>query len=73
LNTLLNHVRILPFDEDAARSSALIGVDLKRSGKPIGPIDTLIAGTALSTRATLVTHNRREFQRVPGLKTVDWF
>ena len=35
-------------------------------------MDTLIAATALSRNATLVTRNLREFGRVQGLKVVDW-
>jgi len=40
---------------------------------PIGAIDTLITGIVLSQNATLVTHNTREFSRVPNLAVVDWF
>ena len=40
---------------------------------PIGPLDNLIAGTAIAAGARLVTHNRSEFGRVPGLRIVDWF
>jgi len=36
-------------------------------------MDTLIAATALAHSATLVTRNVREFARVPGLKSVDWY
>jgi len=32
----------------------------------------MIASIALARRATLVTHNTREFNRVPGLSIVDW-
>jgi tRNA(fMet)-specific endonuclease VapC len=73
LQTLRESVRVLPFDDEAARAAARIGAALKKSGKPIGPMDTLIAGTAAAVGAILVTHNVLEFQRVPGLKTVDWF
>jgi tRNA(fMet)-specific endonuclease VapC len=40
---------------------------------PIGPMDVLIAGTAVSLQADLVTHNVGEFSRVGGLSIVDWF
>jgi tRNA(fMet)-specific endonuclease VapC len=39
----------------------------------LGPIDTLIAGTALAHSATLVTHNTKGFSRVRGLRLLDWF
>jgi tRNA(fMet)-specific endonuclease VapC len=45
---------------------------LEKRGQGIGPIDTLIAAQALRLGATIVTHNLREFSRVPGLKVVDW-
>lgn len=35
--------------------------------------DTLIAGTALAHGATLVTHNTKEFRRVPHLALADWY
>lgn len=38
----------------------------------MGPYDSLIAAHAHALGATLVTHNTREFQRVPGLKLTDW-
>ena len=46
---------------------------LEGLGTPIGPLDTLIAGTALAHRAVLVSRNIREFGRVAGLEVVDWY
>jgi tRNA(fMet)-specific endonuclease VapC len=64
---------VLPFGLDAARTAAEIRMELERHGTPIGPLDTLVAATALEYRATLVTHNVREFGRVKGLKVEDWY
>jgi predicted nucleic acid-binding protein len=50
--------------------------DQDKAGKSwhaIGPYDTLIAGIALSSNATLVTHNTKELSRVKGLSLEDWF
>ena len=63
-------VRLLPFGEAAARQHADIRAALRR--KPIGPNDLVIAATALAFGATLVTNNRREFDRVPGLSVATW-
>ena len=65
--------RILPFDEQAASASAELRAQWEKAGSGIGPIDTLIAGTAMAHAATLVTHNTKEFSRVRGLRLLDWY
>jgi tRNA(fMet)-specific endonuclease VapC len=45
---------------------------LQAAGTPIGSLDMLIAGHALSRNLILLTHNLKEFKRVPGLKAEDW-
>ena len=40
--------------------------------KSIGRADLLIADLTLAARATLVTRNRKDFGRVPGLMTENW-
>jgi len=39
---------------------------------PIGPYHLQIAAIALANGLTLVTHNSREFSRVPELRLEDW-
>ena len=73
LEALLRVVNLLPFDQRAASAAAGIRFELEGAGIPIGPMDTLIAGTALAWGATLVTRNTREFGRIRGLRTVDWY
>jgi tRNA(fMet)-specific endonuclease VapC len=63
---------VLEFDEEDARQAGQIRAHLALKGTPIGPYDVLIAGQAMARELTLVTHNAREFQRVPGLKVEDW-
>ena len=73
LRTLLEIATVLVFDEAAAGAAASVRFALEKAGTPIGPLDTLIAGMAIAHSAILVTHNTREFARVPGLKIVDWY
>jgi len=40
--------------------------------KKIGRADLLIAAIALANRATLVSRNLRDFQKVPGLHVENW-
>jgi len=63
---------IVDFDREDARQAGEIRAKLAAAGTPIGPYDVLIAGQALARALTLITHNIREFQRVPGLLTDDW-
>jgi tRNA(fMet)-specific endonuclease VapC len=73
LDDLLRRHECLQFDADAAVKAGQIRASLRRLGQPIGPYDLLLAGAALSRGLILVTHNVREFERVPGLKLEDWF
>ena len=73
LNVLLGSVRVLPFGGAEARAAARIRVKLEKTGEPIGPMDLLIAATALEQGAVLVTHNVKEFRRVSGLRVEDWY
>jgi tRNA(fMet)-specific endonuclease VapC len=68
----LANVEVLAFDSAVGRRAAELRHALERRGEGIGPLDTLIAATALAHNATLVTRNVREFGRVEGLKVADW-
>ena len=65
-------IRILPFDDVAAREYGDIRAILERRGTPIGANDLLIAAYARSLQLTLVTNNVREFERVKGLHLENW-
>lgn len=73
LDRLLAYLTILPLGGGEARAAAAVRHHLERRGLPIGPLDTLIAGTALYHDATLVTRNVREFGRVSGLRVDNWY
>jgi tRNA(fMet)-specific endonuclease VapC len=73
LDELLGILKVLPLDEAAAKAAAQTEATLRAAGKPIGPMDTLIAGIAIAHHATLVTRNTGEFRRVRGLSIVDWY
>lgn len=60
------------FDDAAAGEFGKLQAYLSQQGCRIGPNDTLIAAIALANDLTLVTHNTREFSRVPNLKIEDW-
>jgi tRNA(fMet)-specific endonuclease VapC len=63
---------VIALDKEDARQAGRLRAALALEGTPIGPYDVLIAGQALAREMTLVTHNRKEFGRVPGLRVEDW-
>lgn len=65
-------LEIVDFDASAAGVYGLVRAALEKKGRPIGPLDTLIAAHALDIESVLVTNNTREFRRVPGLAIEDW-
>lgn len=72
LEMFLAPLEILPFDTKALWAYGALRANLERQGQPIGALDTMIAAHALSLDAPLVTHNTREFERVPGLRLEKW-
>ena len=72
LSMLLANIEILNFDVDAANCYGKIRADLEKKGIPIGPLDMMIAGHAMSMGYTVVTNNVKEFSRVPDLKIENW-
>ncbi|PIE01205.1 MAG: VapC toxin family PIN domain ribonuclease [Acidobacteria bacterium] len=73
LNSFLSYIEVFPFTSKEAKVSTSIRAQLENLGTPMGAYDTLIAGIALSSNSTLVTHNTKEFQRVQNLTIKDWF
>ncbi len=61
-----------PFDRASAERYAELRADLQRRGQLIGGNDMQIAAIALAHGLILVTHNTREFSRIPGLQLEDW-
>ena len=67
VETLLREVPVLAFDLGTARTHAQLANGLAAIGQSIGANDLLIAVTALTRGYSVLTHNLRHFERVPGL------
>ena len=72
LTLLLANIEIMDFDSLAAESYGKICADLEKAGKPIGPLDMMIAGHAKALGYVVVTNNTKKFERVEGLKLENW-
>jgi tRNA(fMet)-specific endonuclease VapC len=65
-------VAVLPFGLQVTDTYGRVRATLERAGKPIGPLDSQTAATAVACGLILVTNNVGEFERVPGLSVEDW-
>jgi tRNA(fMet)-specific endonuclease VapC len=71
LRRMVENYRLIPlidFDTSAAAEFQRLKVTRLR----IGTMDLRIAAIALARGATLVTRNRTDFEKVPGLIVEDW-
>ena len=68
----VSRLEVLAYGRKAAAHYGDIRADLERKGRPIGVNDLHIAGHARSEGMTLVSNNLREFERVEGLRVVNW-
>lgn len=73
LDDLLNVIAPKPVPMEAANHYGAIRAHLDAAGTPVGGNDLWIAAHALAHNMTLVTHNVREFRRIPGLSVENWF
>lgn len=72
LDQFVSPLEVASFDRDATATYGRLRAALEKKGQMIGSMDLLIAAHAVSLDVRLVTHNSREFGRVPGLKIEDW-
>ena len=72
MNLFLAAFTVLPFDRSDAETFGKLRAELAALGSPIGPYDIQIAAQGVTRGLTVVTHNTKEFARVPGIQLEDW-
>jgi tRNA(fMet)-specific endonuclease VapC len=73
LEQFISLIRVIDFSSREATAAAELRARLEKMGRPIGPLDNLLAGTALAHQATFITRNLKEFARVRGLSVENWY
>ena len=72
VEAFLRPLAVLPLGRDEAIHWGIIEARLRTHGNPIEAEDAMIAATAHAHGLTVVTGNLRHFERLKGLKVVDW-
>ena len=70
LREFLIGVEVIPLDDAICRIFARERSRLREYGNLIGDLDILIGSTALRHNLTLLTNNRRHFERLRGLNII---
>ena len=69
---LLRSMEVLDLTREAARTFGDLKALLERQGRKLPDADLFIAAICLEHGATIVTGNRRHFDRIPGLAIENW-
>lgn len=72
IEDFLREVETLPVDDRVANAFARLRSEQLDSGRLTPSTDLWIAATAIAHRMTLVTHNTRDYESIPGLSLADW-
>ena len=72
MHAFLANYDTLPFTEQDAALFGAFRAQLEAAGITIGVLDVMIAAQGVANGLTVVTHNTREFIRIPGIKLEDW-
>lgn len=73
IESIISQIELIPFDKDAALRYSGIRVYLEKKGIIISERDLQIASIAGSRDLCVVTHNVKEFTRIPELRVEDWY
>ncbi|NJN90961.1 MAG: type II toxin-antitoxin system VapC family toxin, partial [Leptolyngbyaceae cyanobacterium SL_5_14] len=68
LEQTLSNYLVIPVDIELCRSWGNLRAEMQIIGRPISVQDAWIAATALLYNLPLVTHNVKDFSRIPGLE-----
>jgi tRNA(fMet)-specific endonuclease VapC len=72
IQELLQEVKLLDFDADCAEQFGRLRGESLQKGMLVNTVDLMIASVAIVHDLTLVTHNTKDFETIPGLRMVDW-
>ena len=72
LQLALGSLKLWPFDPPAAFEYGRLHAELRRLGRPIGVIDTMIAAVAKTLGDCTVVSTDSDLHAVPGLTVENW-
>jgi tRNA(fMet)-specific endonuclease VapC len=72
IRTIENAFEVMPIGHEIAQTFGELKTNLEKQGTPLDDFDLILAACALTHNCTLVTNNVKHFDRVPGLRLMNW-
>jgi len=72
IKILEQSIETLPIGLESTEIFGILKAQLEIAGNRLDDFDLIIASCAMSRNLTLVTNNTKHFQRIEGLKLVNW-
>ena len=72
IRTLESKLEIIPVGKESAEIFGMLKASLEKQGTPLDDFDLTLASCALAHNLVLVTNNVKHFQRIDGLRLVNW-
>ena len=70
LKQFLSQIHKLDLDSNSSKKAAEIFEDLKRKGKLVDVLDIMIASIVITNKESLLTLNKKHFERIPGIRLI---
>jgi len=68
IEEILSSITVLPLTKESAILAGEIDSELMIAGEPIGTTDIMIGAIAKHNNETLITRNKKHFEKIKGLK-----
>ena len=72
IRTLESKLEIIPVGRESSEVFGMLKANLEKQGTPLDDFDLTLASCALAHNLVLVTNNVKHFQRIEGLRLVNW-
>lgn len=68
INEFINSLNVLNLDKKSAILAGKLEIELAKTGNKIGIMDIMIGAIAITNNETLLTRNKKHFDKINGLK-----
>lgn len=68
VEAFLSWIKVMDFNDESSKEAAKIFESLKAKGELIDVLNVIISSIVITNKESLLTHNKKHFSRIKGLK-----